>query len=420
MKYWVWVLISVLLVSCGETEKKRRTLGYKGEAKNNPFLAAERFLEEDGLEVHLEHGLSQFEDDVAVIFLPPSSVNTVGRAKRLEQWVRNGGHLVMMLDGGELGGNDFSPSPNPVSLFHDKSEQLGVDYLLERVGLKIENSKLFDPKEKQSKKAQKKEVEEVDKKPMKWDDWEELDEKDRVLLGSEKSEMKLGEEVCSIRHWSNLWVVDSGKPEEGKFASEEKEKSHRFLSVRLGDGRVTWLTDAHPLRNRFIAEADHARFLKSLIDLSRPGKIIFSKGSGDGLFSMLWRYFPLAILAFVLAVLFWLWRHLPRFGPPKEVSVEGSREFSGQVRGVGRFLWRQKREDAILDALRSQVNRRLSLRVGGVSDVDSTDAVFENLAEQSGLSVEEVTEAMTRKNVREAGAMVRVVKNLQKIRNQIL
>jgi len=374
----------------------------------------------DGLEVELEHGLSQFEDEVAVIFLPPSSVNTVGRAKRLEKWVRDGGHLVVMLDGGELGGNDFRPSPNPVSVFNEKIERPGVDYLLKTMGLELE-SWSFDEGEDEDKVGEDSEKSEEKSDEMDLDEWEILLEKDRVLIRAKESQIKFGGKSYSISHWSNQAVVDEDVSADGKFASEAEGEKHRFLSAPLGEGRVTWLTDAHPLRNRFIAEADHAKFLKGLVELSRSGRIVFSKGEGDGLFSLLWRHFPLAVIALLIVVVVWLWRNLPRFGPPKDVATGGLREFSGQVRGVGRFLWRQKREDAMLNALRVQVNRGLSLGPSQVlvSGEDSADGLFELLAEKSGLSVEEVKEAMTREEVREPGAMVRMVKNLQKIKNQI-
>ena len=84
--------------SCQETELKRRTLGYKGKAKANPFLAAERLLNKEGFDAASAHGFGRLDEQTATLFIPTSSLNTVGRAKRVLEWVASGGHLILMLD----------------------------------------------------------------------------------------------------------------------------------------------------------------------------------------------------------------------------------------------------------------------------------------------------------------------------------
>lgn len=398
MRFLTLMLLSLLLVSCGETEKKRRTMGYKGEAKNNPFLAAQRYLRAEGKSVSSEHGLNHFDDSTAVIFLPPSSINTVGRAKRLLDWVEDGGHLVVMLDGGEKGGNDFRKNPNQRSVFDQELERPGVDYLLEQldIGLEQRSCVSFDQS--------------VDLEGMDVDEWEALEEKDRVLLGSEKSEIVLNGESLEIHHWANQGLLYDELYDGDYGSGGEASEHHRFLSVSHVHGRVSWLSDARPFRNRYIGYAEHARILNELVGLSGPGTIIFSSGEGDGLLSLLWRHFPLFIIALIIALGLWLWQHLPRFGPEQDVEYGGLREYSSQVRGIGRFLWHHKRDDVMLGALRASVNRGLSIQPGS-----SHEGIFDQLAERSGLPLESVIEAMTRINVRDPGTMVRVTQNLQTI-----
>lgn len=403
MRYLMWMLAALLLVSCGKTEKKRRTLGYKGEAKTNPFLAARRFLEKGGKDVEFEHGLSHFDDATAMIFLPPSSINTVGRAKRLIQWVEGGGHLVVMLDGGEMGGNDFTRQPGVMLNLNEEVDRPGLAYLLEELDMSLDDWG-HESADSQTN------IHDLDV-----DEWEEMKESDRVLLGSEESEIMLEGEPMTIYHWSDQGLVYE-EIYEGEYGSGEGHdtKTHRFLSVTYDLGRVTWLSDARPFRNRYIGYGDHAQFLDELTNLSSPGVIIFSSGDGDGLFSLLWRHFPMALVAALVAVIFWLWRHLPRFGPELDIDVGGRREFSSHVRGIGRFLWRHKRDDTMLAAMRAQVNRSLSLQAGVYHE-----GVFDQLAEKSGIPVDSIIEAMTRENVREPSVMVRVIKNLQLIRNTL-
>ena len=411
MRLLCLMLVSLLVVSCGKTEKKSRTTGYKGEAKNNPFLAAQRYLEKQGEDVSSGHGLSHFDDHTAMIFLPPSSVNTVGRAKRLMKWVKSGGHLVVMLEGGSIGGNDFLVNPSDPIDFDIEVERPGIDYILEELEVESKKWAHVSSDEEAEEEADEDVAETDEDEKLSIEKWEELAESDRVLLGSEVSEMMFEGESLTIHHWADqgLYYDEIFENEYGSGELDDTNK-HRFLSVTYDSGRVTLLSDARPLRNRYIGYADHARFLEELVAFSRDGAVIFSNGEGDGLFSLLWLHFRLGMIAMLLFIAFWLWQHLPRFGPDQDIGVGEMREFSSQVRGIGRFLWQHKRDDTMLSAMRASVNRSFSLQSGVSGQV-----VYEQLSEKSGVPLESVIEAMTRENVHEPSVALRMIQNLQLI-----
>lgn len=390
-----------LFSGCGETEKKRRTTGYKGEARSNAFLAAQRLLEKQGHDVEKRSGLGDLDYTTSVVFLAPSSLNTAGRAKRLMEWVEQGGHLVFMVSGGEKSGNDFHMPDESVSWSMFDEESSGVEHMFAELGVKVEGW----PTEPETPLPS----------SISRDDWEAMAEKDRVLLGSEVSEFQPAARKLEIRHWADKALIHK-VDYRGDVGSADKpsENKHRFLSLAHGSGRVTVLGDARPLRNRYIGQADHAHLLTDLVDLSRPGTVVFTNGAGEGFFSLVWRYFWMAVVAVIVAVVFWLWKNLPRFGPVQDLPESGMREYLGQVRGIGRFLWRHKRDDAMLGAMRRNISRRLALTSG-----EHHEGIFEQLAETTGLGVEQVIEAMTRERIREPGTMVRVTRNLQKIYQRI-
>ena len=399
MRGWARILLPlVFLAGCGETERKRRTVGYKGEARSNSFLAAQRLLEQRGYDVEQRSGAGGLDYGTSTLFLAPSSLNTVGRAKRLMNWVDHGGHLVLMVSGGEKTGNDFRMEQREWSMFDRESN--GFDYLLKGLGVEIEQwstepeNHLLDGMDR--------------------DDWEVMPEGDRVLLGSEISKLTLRERELTIHHWADRGLVFDAKYYSDVGSNDEPaENKHRFLSVSYGTGRVTVLSDARPLRNRYLGQADHAQLLVDLMDLSRGGQVVFTNGTGEGFFSLVWRNFWMAVVAAAVAVVFWLWKNMPRFGPVQDLPESTQREFSGQVRGIGRFLWKNKRDDALLGALRQNISRRIALTSGG-----QHEGLFEQLAASTNLPVEQVIEAMTRQDIREPGTMVRVTRNLQKIYQQ--
>lgn len=418
----LFVLLSCLLfVACGETESKRRTVGYKGEAKNNPFLAAQRYIAQQGKVAKSEHGLGDYTEETSMLLIPPSSVNTVGRAKRLMEWVGEGGHLVLMLEGGERGGNDFTQNTGQSSLFNSLDEdggQPGLEHLLAELEVKLVSwgrdslkAEIADHEPLDDEANQVKTNVDLGGNELSRDEWEALPENERVLLGSSISEISFERGSLKLHHWANYgFEYDEFYEREYGSGENTNESKHRYLSVYYGEGRVTCLSDARLLRNRYIASSDHAAFFNELIELSRPGVIVFSSGEGDGLMSLLWQHYPFAIAALLISLVFWLWRNLPRFGPELDIAHEEMREFSEQLRGIGRFLWRHKRDDVMLGAMRRRLNRGLSLH----PEV-SNEGVFEQLAERTGIAIDEVIEAMTREKITEPGVMVRVVKNLQLI-----
>ena len=403
------LLLSLFCSSCRETESKRRTVGYKGEAKSNPFLAAGRLLDTYDIEAATEHSLGELDYSVSTLFIPPSSLNTVGRSKRMLDWVSNGGHLVLMFEGGELNGNDFTMSPRRY-LWAEESPA-GLDYLFEELSISLVGGDDDDYSD-----IVKTVTDAADPDALTLNDWEEMEEQDRVLLDSRESIMNLGNNGLRVNHWGRK-SFQCDNWEEGDYASKddpESEDSHHYLSLSYGDGRISLLSDARPLRNRYIAYGDHAEFLMNTVDLSRPGTVIFSGGGRIGFAAMVWKHFKLAVIALLVVVVFWLWKNLPRHGPQLDVEAGEMREFSDQIRGIGRFLWQHKRDDALLGGLRAHLNRRLSLHAG-VSD----EGIFEQLSEMSGLPVESVIEAMTREHITEPGVMVRVTQNLQEILKNI-
>ena len=393
------IVSALLLCSCGETEQKRRTTGYKGEARSNAFLAAKRLLEKYNHEVDQRSGLGDLDYGTSTIFLSPSSMNTMGRAKRLMDWVEQVGHLVFMISGGERSGNDFQIKPTSWSMFDEESS--GMLYLFEQLGVEVvdldtepENSVLVS---------------------MDRDDWEAMEEENRVLLGSEVSEITLINKKLKIHHRGDKGLIYDVRNTGDMGSDDEPSKNkHRFLSLEHGMGRVTVLSDALPLRNRYIGQADHAQLLIDLTQLSRSGVVLFANGTSASFLSLVWRYFWMAVIAVAVAIVFWLWKNLPHFGPQQDIPNSHMREYLGQVRGIGRFLWQNKRDDAMLGAMRRTIQGRLALISG-----EDQEGVFEQLAETTGLTLEQVIEAMTRNEVREPGTMVRVTRNLQKIYQQI-
>jgi hypothetical protein len=98
---------ALLLCGCkGRWEDVEKTTGYRGKARVNPFLAAERLLNDLGHQARGAKSLTKMPSHDSVILISGENGLPEGRAKQLLRWTYSGGHLIYCL-GGTRAYNDF-------------------------------------------------------------------------------------------------------------------------------------------------------------------------------------------------------------------------------------------------------------------------------------------------------------------------
>jgi hypothetical protein len=396
---YLLVLGIVPLTSCSETEDREQFIGYGGQARKNPYLAAERYLESDGYEVISTTGVLKFDGSEGVVFSPASSVRSVADAERILDWIDTGGHYLCFLERGEDYWKDVGdwahhdPEDWREDSEENPDEETGLHMLLERAELDL----VSDLKDEYDWEERGSDVAKGDALPF----------TESVLVftdDDEEFEMELGGTRLLAPYGDHYYTSD--------WHNEGDE--HHFFSRTLGDGRITFISDARAFRNPYLKIADHAELLDYVA--GRGGKIVFFLGKVRSFTSMLGEYaWPAMWALFALTVL-WIWKSLPRFGPLLEVADGDARNYAKQVKSTGQFLWRHKREDALLKSLRDAVVKKS----GHFYDqgLDST-ALIDSLSQSSSIELDLVTEAMTRTDVRDSSSMVRISKTLQQILNSL-
>ena len=372
MKRWLkglgWTALLGLLAGCGEFEEVEKEVGYKGKARSNPWLAAERFAGEYGYEVESLAVWKAPEDDTAVWLVPASVLNNESFVRKARTWAADGGHLVVVLDhsGAEI--SDWRSFDTEV----DVAEPLAR--MLEEAGIKLTQQEQQDG------------VKSWETNPLviEFDDQEF-----RVEAGAGK-----------------LVAVDRGTP--GVFAS-----------VRTGVGRITALTDARIFRNRWIGDGDHAALLLALIDAADfEGSVRFSRGASLSLWGMLRRHLWAFLLGGVAVLVVWLWKTGGRFGPIESAqSPMPARSYAHHLEALGSYHWRVDRAGVLLGPLRERIFEQ-SLRMAPRVDRDMAE-VRRWLAERSGLPVERVAAALDTGPPADAAALTRITADLQLL-NQLI
>ena len=359
MKILGLLLMALSLSACDYTEVKRE-IGYKGKARINPWLAAERFsaqYEGDvrSLAVWTAPG---FED--AVWFIPASVLSNESFTRKVEDWVKEGGHLVLLVEHASAETNDWWADIKEPSL------EAAVVGMLGRAGISIN---------------------------------------DRDSSKNTVSTAKIEFEGKSFEVAANSMTsvaLDGGKP--GVFAS-----------IPSGDGRVTVLTDGRLFRNRWIGDKDHAALLDALILAAEyEGNIGFLRGSGLSLWGLLGKHLWPVLIGLLVLILLWLWKNLTRFGPLEAPDGASTlRGYEHHLEALGDFQWRLDRAAGLLVPLRAQIvelGQRLSVRAGR-----RDDDFFQFLADRAGLPRERVFRALAEAAPADSAILVRTTADLQRL-----
>ena len=110
-----WLLLGGLVlaaVGCNYTEVERE-IGYKGRARVNPWLAAERFVAHGGRQVQSKVAWTEPQAADALWLMPASLLGNEVFTRRMEDWMLEGGHLVLVIEYADAQTNDWSHSASP-------------------------------------------------------------------------------------------------------------------------------------------------------------------------------------------------------------------------------------------------------------------------------------------------------------------
>ena len=298
---------ALALTACDSTEVERE-IGYKGKARINPWLAAERFVARMDRDVRAVISWTDPQPGDAVWVVPASVLGNESFTRRMEAWVRDGGHLIVLVEYADEETNDWAEDHAPPIL------EQAVRLMLERTGFD------FQPP------------------------------------AATRSEIVAEEIMFEGRPFqvdakSNATVAVAGGPP-GVFAS-----------LATGDGRITVVTDGRLFRNRWIGDYEHAALLDALVRVThyQKGAVGFMRGSGLSLWALLREHLWPVLLGLALWLVFWLWKNLTRFGPLEAATVPPVlRGYEHHLEALGHFQWRLDRTAALLSPLRGKSSNSAS------------------------------------------------------------
>ncbi|MCP5533792.1 MAG: hypothetical protein H7A48_11510 [Akkermansiaceae bacterium] len=340
------------LVSCDYREVERE-IGYKGRARVHPWLAAERFIDAMGYPMRSE--ISWTAPDTESCWIVPAAIlSNESYTRRMESWIRQGGHLVLLVEHTEPEVNDwnsFPSTPEFPKALHD---------FLERA---------------------------------------------RMELTRDTSK------ATSVRFAGRKFKVDS----ESSFSIAAKGGRKRaFASAASGRGRITVVTDARIFRNRWIDGREHAALLDALLGWNPGGAVGIMRGASVSLWALLGKYLWPPLVALAVWILLWLWRGFSRFGPVESAAVpQELRGYSHHLEALGDFQWRLDRAASMLAPLREQIvelGQRTAIAAGR-----RDDDFFSFLADRAGIPRDRVFRALAEVAPSDSTVLTQTTSDLQQL-----
>ncbi|WP_444920363.1 DUF4350 domain-containing protein [Microbulbifer sp. CnH-101-G] len=404
------------------TEEKDR--GWGAEARRNPFLAAEQYLSGVGLEPQQAENISVLNTlpvDATLFIASSSQVYNPQRVEELLQWVRGGGHAIVVartegfdFEEGRSEERDWLLEALGVSMLeghgdyyfeHPLQPLLGEDAELKPEQSPGEALREYNRRIEEGLEGELAESEK--EKPRNPD----VDPEDLITLptaGGNEAQLHFdashllyhpGIEDNTIEgapvFFAKVWRDDEGVP---------------FMQFAQGEGVITLMTDSTMWQSHRIGHFDHAYFLQLL---AGSGDFVFlTRPRFDSLGFLARKYAAEFFISGLLALLGWLILRARRFGPLQPSPEIARRSLLEHISACGHYYWRDDQCQRLLRGQREELLRRL-----GATDASSSarQTLSKRLSATTNLSEHSIIASLWGKPATSEESFTEQMRTLQRI-----
>ena len=366
-RHFLAIAVALALAGCSGEEVEIET-GYRGKARRDPFLAAERFLQENDFDVSMHTWIGGSLPAGGTLIATSQSFGNRGTTDMVLDWVSGGGNLLLMLEGGETFRTEWDTRTSEAK----KRTQPERDELLEKLGI------------------------------------------EKVAAGTVKADVRIAGTKTAVEVPAHFTWKDGHEPARMEF-SAANGNSIGLASFHRGAGRIAVAAHAEPFRNRHLGDADNAWLLLRLVGHPSESEVWFLNGVRVSFFGMLWEHGWMALTAAAALLAVWLWKSLPRFGPLRAPEETGTRDFAGHLSLTGAFLWRHRQREQLITPVRETVIRCAARR-----GLLRTDPEFpEKLAAFAQMDALRVRAALMSENITDPRHFLRAIQDLRQLHEKV-
>ncbi|WP_226648864.1 DUF4350 domain-containing protein [Microbulbifer variabilis] len=404
------------------TEEKDR--GWGAEARRNPFLAAERYLAQMGLEPRQAENISVLNGlspDATLFIANSSQAYNPQRVEELLQWVESGGHAIVVartegfdFEKGRSDERDWLLESLGVSIVEGHEEYRFENPLQPLLGEDAELSPEQSPGEalreynrKIDEAKAEGQTETKKEKPRNPD----VEPEDLITLPtSGGAELQLH---FNARHLLYHEGIDNSSAEGAPefFAKVWREdEAVPFMQFERGRGVITLLTDSTLWQSNRIGHFDHAYFLQLL---AGSGDFVFlTRPRFDSLGFLARKYTAEFFISGLFALLGWLILRARRFGPLQPSPEIARRSLLEHISACGHYYWRDDQCQRLLRGQREELLRRL-----GATDASSSarQTLSKRLSATTNLSEHSIIASLWGKPATSEESFTEQMRTLQRI-----
>jgi hypothetical protein len=371
---WAWKYVTLT-----ETLKDA---GPSPEARNNPYLAAERFLRERSVKVQHSDSFTVLNGlpaiDHTLLLLAERDRMSPAQSQQVLDWASQGGHVVFVAE----------------QLWDENSKKSG-DFLLDAIGVQQLLTRDLDDEE----------ADKQDEEPAPAEKWAQLT---KLYLENEQEPAYIGFDdefhLYDAKNLAQSWA--------------NSEAATHMMQLPWGNGLITVMTDAWIWQNTHIGEYDNAWLLWYITQDSDV--TLLYRADKDSLVTLLTRYFPETLAALALLLALWLWQAAQRLGPALPSPALGRRQLSEHMRASAEFIRRHSGLVSLITLLQKDIQQHARRRHPGFERLPVAEQ-WRLLGRLARLSPQEISQTMRPLASEKLSPIdfTRRVANLQRIRKAL-
>lgn len=373
---------------------------WSDEARKNPFLAAEQFLDQRDIATESStelFSLDNLSTNSLLIIRNANLVLSKNRVDALEQWMQRGGHVIvaaqLLTEETDILLSRFDVTKDPDYFDEDFYEEdddgeLQLDPELKDIESQLDEviKEELSGGEEPGESASAEEESFVDRLQEFTEQLKELQESAELkkqaveqgltvaaTLRRKESRLINGNVLefgfDSVDYQLHVDFTDSGSLSHPYFYWDESEEEYTgykpflwqgndiavgLLQIYVGDGLLTVLSDLDIWNSAKIGDFDHAFLLELMAEDS--DKVWFLYGaSAPGILKLLWQNFLEMCIAFLILLGACFIYSSRRFGAIRNEVDLNRRAFKEHVQAAGNYFWTQKMHDSMLNNVREDI-----------------------------------------------------------------
>jgi len=378
-----------------ESYEENEHSSWSSEALRDPYLAAQKFMQQSGIgvtDVDTLVKLEQLDNLGTLFFSDANQVQTPRELRQVVDWLQAGGNVIYSANAVEHE-DDLLLQEFEVEVdWRERESGRDGDTRPLSETLRDYNRQIRDGKSRE-------EIVSSFDQPKQ--------ALTQVRFGDDIGEIEIAFDTARVlRHAALDNDDDEVKPKHKPFSWSSSTHGVHMMQFEVGEGLLTILSDPGIWTSYQIDRHEHA-YLLWLLSSQEGSFAILRLVLRESMWALMLRNASELLIAAVLLFVILMWRLGYRFGRLLPRDLSRRRALGEHFSALSHYLWKRRRGEYLLTPLRQAVLRRASFALGGFANADRARQ-FELIAERLDLQPEAIARALGNHDFNETSFVVTV------------